>query len=85
MGDSYEGKGTVLKDGLIRLDAPANLPRGRVHVVVEPESDTKCGSIFDIPPAPGGGRPAEELLAELRALRDEWDRDWDRDNREGRE
>ena len=43
--------------------------------VEEEKAEAKRGSVFDIPPAPDGGRPANELLAELRALRDEWDED----------
>ena len=85
MGTTYVGKGTATEGGIIRLDDGTGLPTGRVRVIVEPESETKRGSVFDIPPAPGGGRPAEELLAELRALRDEWDRPWDRDDRDHKE
>ena len=81
MGKVYNGTGTASKDGTIRVDDGTGLPTGRVRVIVEAESETKHGSVFDIPPAPDGGRPAEELLAELRALRDEWDRPWDRDDR----
>lgn len=78
MGKIFTGTGTA-ENGVIRLDDSAGLPRGRVRVTVEEEkAEAKRGSVFDIPPAPDGGRPAKELLAELRALRDEWDRDWDR-------
>ena len=73
MAMAYEGTGTVTKDGVIRLDDRTGLPRGRVRVIVEPEVTRQRGSIFDIPPPQGGGRSAEELLSELRALRDEWD------------
>lgn len=76
MGRSYVGRGTATEEGLIRLDDPTGLPRGRVSVVVEEVvSEEPQGSIFDIPPPPHGGRSAEELLRELRRLRDEWDDD----------
>ena len=84
MGKVYVGKGTAQR-GLIRLDDDTGLPEGRVSVIVEAESETKRGSVFDIPPAPDGGRPAEELLAELRTLRDEWDRPWGEDDRDDKE
>lgn len=86
MRTNYEGKGTVLANGLIRVDDAAALPRGRVRVFVEPEKPASTHSIFDIKAPPGPGRSTEELLAELRALRDEWDRPWyhgDRNDKEG--
>ncbi len=74
MGKAYVGKGT-LENSVIRLDEATGLPQGRVRVTVEAERPgDKQGSVFDISPAPDGGRPAGVLLAELRALRDEWDR-----------
>ncbi len=77
MGKTYSGTGTA-ENGVIRLDDASGLPQGRVRVTVEKTKSAEGHSVFDIPPAPDGGRPAKELLAELRALRDEWDRDWDR-------
>ncbi len=74
MDKVYLGKGTV-ENGVIRLDDSVGLPEGRVSVMVEPEKLPSTHSVFDIEAPPGPGRPAEELLAELRALRDEWDRD----------
>ncbi len=75
MGKTYSGAGTV-ENGVIRLDDASGLPSGRVRVTVEQEkAEAKRGSVFDIPPASDGGRPAKELLAELRALTDEWDDD----------
>jgi hypothetical protein len=75
MGKVYTGVGTA-ENGVIRLDDPAGLPSGRVSVTVEKERPMRArGSIFDIPPPPEGGRPAKELLRELRELRDEWDED----------
>ena len=72
MAKSYVGTGTASKDGVIRLDDGAGLPKGRVRVIVEPERPEKRGSLFDIPPA-RDGRRAEEILQELRSFRDEWD------------
>lgn len=75
MAKVYVGKGTA-ENGVIRLDDTTGLPAGRVRVTVEQDvPKEKRGSIFDIPPPPDGGRPAKELLRELRELRDEWDED----------
>ncbi len=70
MARTYVGTGTA-EDGVIRLDDGAGLPTGRVRVIVEPERPGKRQSIFDISPA-GDGRTADEILQELRSLRDEW-------------
>ena len=73
MGIVYSGMGTVSKDGIITLDAPVGLPNGRVRVTVEADLPKTEESYADVPPAPGAGKSAEEILRDLRALRDEWD------------
>lgn len=74
MAKIYVGTGTV-ENGLIRLDDAKGLPAGRVRVTVEEDVPKEGHSIFDIEAPPGPGRSTEEILRELRALRDEWDRD----------
>ncbi len=71
MAKTYVGTGTASNDGVIRLDDGAGLPAGRVRVIVEPESSGRRQSIFDIPPA-ADGKAADEILQQLRSLRDEW-------------
>ena len=81
MGKVYVGKGTA-ENGVIRLDNGTGLPKGRVSVIVEEEKPKSGHSILDIEAPPGPGRSTEEILRELRALRDEWERPWDRDDRD---
>ncbi len=83
MGKVYVGKGTAEK-GMIRLDDGTGLPQGRVSVIVEKERPKPGHSIFDIEPPPGPGRSTEEILRDLRSLRDEWERPWYRDDWDGR-
>jgi hypothetical protein len=73
MGKVYSGTGTVSKNGTISVDDPARLPSGRVRVKVEAETSQTKESYADVPPAPGAGKGAEEILCEVRALRDERD------------
>ena len=72
MAKAYIGTGTA-EDGVIRLDDGEGLPAGRVRVFVEPEQAERVGSFFDIRPS-RHGKSADELLRELRSLRDEWGR-----------
>ncbi len=84
MGKTYSGTGTA-ENGVIRLDDASGLPQGRVRVTVEKAKSAEGHSVFDIEPLPGPGRSAKEIVREIRTLRDEWDREWDRDDGAGGE
>ena len=77
-------RGAVTTDGQLVLDEQPDLPPGRVEVTVRPmpSSGTEQPSMFDAlrriwaaQEARGftGGRSVEEAVADVRALRDEWD------------
>jgi len=75
-------EGVLTEDGQLILDERPNLPPGRVRVAVQAVSETpETGeTMFDVleriwaeQDARGfRGRPVNELLAELDAMRDEW-------------
>ena len=77
-------RGSVTVDGQLVLDGRPDLPPGRVEVVlrsVEPAAGSEGGllgglqRIWAAQEARGFvGEPWEGLIAELDALRDEWDR-----------
>ena len=77
-------RGAVTADGKLVLDERPDMPPGRVEVTVRPLQDAvgeerpmfeTLKRIWAQQEARGfpGGRSAEEAVAEVRALRDEWD------------
>ncbi len=75
-------QGTIKPDGTLELDNPLPLPGGRVLVIVqplvEPTSDDpfwkRMQAIWDEQKAAGHvPRSVEEIEAERRAVRDEWE------------
>jgi hypothetical protein len=70
-------EGTVDESGMLHVDAPVQLPAGKVRVIVEPEetiNENRPESWIDVVLSSPYSRSDEELAAELKALRDEWDR-----------
>jgi hypothetical protein len=70
-------EGTVDEAGVLHVDKPVELPAGKVRVTVEPEEmhpENAPISWLDIVRSSPYSRSEEELAAELKALRDEWDR-----------
>jgi uncharacterized membrane protein len=70
-------EGTIDEAGMLHVDTPVELPAGKVRVIVEPEEpiNENCPeSWIDVVLSSPYSRPEEELAAELKALRDEWDR-----------
>jgi hypothetical protein len=74
--------GAVTPDGSLRLDEKVDLPAGRVRVTVRPVGQARAAiSLLDFvmairaerDAAGLGGRTLEEAVADIRALRDEWD------------
>ena len=74
MGNSYVLKGRLDEFGALQIAQRLPLPPGEVEVIVRPiRPDSRPGhSIWDVVDSSPFQRPAEELLAELRSLRDEW-------------
>jgi len=78
-------EGALTEDGQLLLDEKPDLPAGRVKVVVQPLDRTVPSeggllqAVRELQAAQEArgykGRPVEELLAELDAMRDEWDED----------
>jgi hypothetical protein len=81
--ESITIEGTLRPDGTVQLDKPPALPPGRVRVVLQ-QIETQAtgegwwdvlGRIREEQRRRGHqGRSKEEIDAEIRALRDEWDR-----------
>ncbi|MBM3476238.1 MAG: hypothetical protein FJX75_23445 [Armatimonadetes bacterium] len=77
--------GALTEDGRLVLDEKPDLPPGRVQVILRPTEPTRSAdrTVYDVleeiwaaQEARGEkGRPTAELLAELDAMRDEWDAD----------
>jgi len=78
-------EGALTEDGQLVLDEKPNLPAGRVKVVMQllDQAVTAQGALLqavrELQAAQEArgykGHPVEELLAELDAMRDEWDED----------
>jgi hypothetical protein len=78
-------EGALTEDGQLVLDEKPNLPPGRVKVWLqpsgqqEPAQETLWGALEGIHRAQQArgfkGRSLAEAVAEVRALRDEWDED----------
>ncbi len=75
-------EGTVQPDGTLVLDEPAKLPAGRVQVIVQPLPNLPQGDPFwDMMPSIWAGqkargfvpRPAEQVEAERREMRERWE------------
>jgi hypothetical protein len=78
-------EGALTEDGQLVLDEKPNLPPGRVKVLLRPLDRTAPSeggllqAVKELQAAQEArgfaGYPVEELLAELDAMRDEWDED----------
>jgi hypothetical protein len=70
-------EGTVDEAGVLHVDKPVELPAGKVRVTVEPEVEenlsSPVASLFALVRSYQFNRPTEELMAELKGLRDEWE------------
>ena len=75
-------QGTIKPDGTLELDNPLPLPGGRVLVIVQPLAEPtpddpfwkRMQTIWDEQKAHGHApRSVEEVEAERRAVRDEWE------------
>lgn len=75
-------EGTVQPDGTLVLDGPANVPAGRVQVIVQPLPDLPPGDPFwDMMQSIWAGRKArgftprsvEQVEAERRESREHWE------------
>ncbi len=76
MENAYVLKGRLDESGLLQIAERLPLPAGEVEVIVRPvRHGSRPGhSIWDVVDSSPFHRPAEELLAHLRSLRDEWER-----------
>jgi len=75
MENAYVLKGRLDEAGLLQLAERLPLPAGEVEVIVRPvRHRSRTGhSIWNVVDSSPFQRPAEELLAHLRSLRDEWE------------
>jgi hypothetical protein len=69
-------EGTIDEAGMLHVDTPVELPAGKVRVIVEEKESLSpsASSLFELVRSYQFNRPTEELMAELKALRDEWER-----------
>lgn len=78
-------RGTIESDGTLVLDEKPNLPAGRVTVVLRQETELalpmddpfwqRMKAMWAIPVGPGStGDGGANTLAEVRQMREEWDR-----------
>ena len=76
MQDAHKVRGTLDESGTLRVLEPVPLPPGEVEVTIRPLSKETIPkhSVWDVVKSCRFGRSDEELVAELKALRDEWER-----------
>jgi hypothetical protein len=74
MESAYVLKGRLDESGVLQVAERLPLPAGEVEVIVRPvPPDSRSGhSVWDVVDSSPFHRSAEELLAHLRSLRDEW-------------
>ena len=69
-------RGTLDETGTLHLSEPVRLPPGEVEVIIRPARSSVGSnhSMWDVVAESHFEVPDEELMAGLRALRDEWER-----------